>query len=209
MVHYKLHYFNLGARAEFIRQIFAQAGVEYEDFRIPVGDQWQQWRQLKSNYPNGQVPVLEVDGKVLAQTYAIGRFLAKQFGVAGKYDWEAAQADMHIYDLEDLWQKMHPVIIALVRGEGDKDEELAKVKPTVLEPFLVKYEQYLKDNGGQYFVGNELTWADIAIADVLDRLTWIDAHILDGHTSLKEYLHRIHNLPNIKKHNEARPKMVF
>uniref|UniRef100_A0A914V2A0 glutathione transferase n=1 Tax=Plectus sambesii TaxID=2011161 RepID=A0A914V2A0_9BILA len=206
MVHYKLHYFNIGGRAESIRQIFAQAGVEYEDFRI---DLKQQWPQLKSNYPNGQVPVLEVDGKVLAQSFAIGRFLAKKFGLAGKDDWEAAQADMYIYGLEDVLTKMSPLLGAILFGQGDKDEELAKIKPTVLEPFLIKYERNLKDNGGQYFVGKELTWADIAIADFIDRLTWIDAHILDGHSSLKEFVHRIHNLPNIKKHIDARPKMPF
>uniref|UniRef100_A0A914W7L0 glutathione transferase n=1 Tax=Plectus sambesii TaxID=2011161 RepID=A0A914W7L0_9BILA len=206
MVHYKLDYFNIGGRAESIRHIFAQAGVEYEDFRI---DLKQQWPQLKSNYPNGQVPVLEVDGKPLAQSFAIGRFLAKKFGLAGKDDWEAAQADMYIYGLEDVLTKMSPLLGAILFGQGDKDDELAKIKPTVLEPFLIKYERNLKDNGGQYFVGKELTWADIAIADFIDRLTWIDAHILDGHSSLKEFVHRIHNLPNIKKHIEARPKMPF
>lgn len=38
MPNYKLHYFNLRARGELIRLIFAAAGVEYEDYRIPFKD---------------------------------------------------------------------------------------------------------------------------------------------------------------------------
>ena len=40
---YKLTYFNVRARAELIRFVFAQAGVEYEDVRVS----WDQWQELK------------------------------------------------------------------------------------------------------------------------------------------------------------------
>jgi len=40
---YKLTYFNGRARGEFIRLIFAQAGVQYEDARVERAD----WPKLK------------------------------------------------------------------------------------------------------------------------------------------------------------------
>jgi len=40
---YKLTYFNVKARGEPIRLIFAAAGVEYEDFRLEKSD-WPQWK---------------------------------------------------------------------------------------------------------------------------------------------------------------------
>lgn len=52
--------------------------------------------------PFGQVPILEVDGKVLAQSYTIGRYLAREFGLAGKDDWEQVQADMYADCVNDL-----------------------------------------------------------------------------------------------------------
>ena len=52
--------------------------------------------------PLGQVPVLEVDGKQLAQSHAIFRYLARQHGLAGKNDWENALADMYGDSLQDL-----------------------------------------------------------------------------------------------------------
>ena len=42
---YTLHYFNVRGRGEFIRLIFAAAGVQYEDHRIEQAD----WPALKSS----------------------------------------------------------------------------------------------------------------------------------------------------------------
>lgn len=39
MVSYKLHYFNLDARAELIRLLLAYGGIEYEDVRYSF-DEW-------------------------------------------------------------------------------------------------------------------------------------------------------------------------
>ena len=37
---YKLYYFPARSGAEMIRFVFAQAGVEYEDVRVPWGEEW-------------------------------------------------------------------------------------------------------------------------------------------------------------------------
>ena len=52
--------------------------------------------------PLGQLPVLEFDGEVLSQSLTIARFLAKEFGLAGKTNLEQAQADMVIDSGNDL-----------------------------------------------------------------------------------------------------------
>ena len=43
MPSYKLYYFPFRARAELCRFVFAQAGVQYEDVRVPK----EEWGQLK------------------------------------------------------------------------------------------------------------------------------------------------------------------
>jgi glutathione S-transferase len=52
--------------------------------------------------PLGQVPALEYDGVWLSQSLTIARFLAKEFGLAGKNNLEQAQADMVIDAGNDL-----------------------------------------------------------------------------------------------------------
>ena len=52
--------------------------------------------------PFGHVPILEVDGRVLAQSNTIARYLAKKHGLAGKDEWEEAQADMYADNIYDL-----------------------------------------------------------------------------------------------------------
>jgi len=52
--------------------------------------------------PFGKVPVLEVDGKRINQSVAICRYLAKQYGLAGKNDWEALEIDSTVDTLQDL-----------------------------------------------------------------------------------------------------------
>ncbi|VDO72077.1 unnamed protein product [Haemonchus placei] len=58
------------------RQIFALADQKFEDNRLTR----EAFAEVKPTLPFGQVPVLEVDGKQLAQSLAINRYLAKKFG---------------------------------------------------------------------------------------------------------------------------------
>merc|ERR1711887_202314 len=90
----KLTYFDLRARAEPARLLLAYAGVRYTDYRIPAPwDNPAPWAAMKPTTPYGQTPLLSWDGEVIAQSMAITRFLAAQFGLKGKNNLESAQVD--------------------------------------------------------------------------------------------------------------------
>nr|CAD2189461.1 unnamed protein product [Meloidogyne enterolobii] len=97
MVKYKLHYFDVAGRAEPIH------------FRFKKED----WPTIKSNYIFGQVPVLEVDGKQLAQCGAIMQFLGKRFDLAGKNEWEEAKAMEIIFLNDEMGYAVEPYIDAM------------------------------------------------------------------------------------------------
>lgn len=54
--------------------------------------------------PFGMLPVLEIDGQMVAQSNAIARHLARQYGLAGKDEWESLQCDVLVDTLGDLKQ---------------------------------------------------------------------------------------------------------
>lgn len=54
--------------------------------------------------PFGQMPVLDVDGKIYAQSTAISRYLAKQVGLIGKDDLENLAIDIAVDTFHDFRQ---------------------------------------------------------------------------------------------------------
>jgi glutathione S-transferase len=66
----------------------------------------QEWSALKADAPFGQLPVLYIDGKPLAQSPAIDRYVAKITGFLPDDPLTAALADQAYFFVEDVWQPM-------------------------------------------------------------------------------------------------------
>jgi len=200
MANYKLYYFNMMGRAESARLMFAYKGVQYEDVRI----EHEKWPEWKPKMPFGQIPVLEVDGKMLSQSQAINRYLGRTFGMAGSNDWEAAQCDMLVDGVTDTVNNLRPWFM-------EKDEEKKKTIWTTFEnehakPFLVLYEKFLKQSGTGHFVGNTMTWADIVIFSILSWWNHANPQLLEAHAELVKFVGMVASEPKIKHWIETRPK---
>ena len=52
--------------------------------------------------PWNQLPMLEYNGTKIIQSIAMARFVAREYGLAGKNNLEAAQADMLVDCIGDL-----------------------------------------------------------------------------------------------------------
>lgn len=151
--------------------------------------------------PCGQLPILSYGGYELAQSMTIARFLAREFNLSGKTFLDEAKADMIVDLVTDL---LNSVVEALLK---EKDETrkamlIKKNKTEILPKGLEMLEKILADNGGQFFVGSSLTWADIVVADFLQG--WVKDVAVPR--NLKNHLNFVMNLPNIRKWVETRPK---
>ena len=103
-----LYYFSIPFwRAEVTRLALYMNDIEFVDHRISdtERDQFKKNGQLPNGMiaPFRQLPVLEVDGKIVAQTGAIARFCGK---LAGMYpsdnDFNAARVDQIIEAAQDI-----------------------------------------------------------------------------------------------------------
>merc|ERR1712055_1249875 len=100
------------------------------------------WSTVKPTTPFGQLPVLQWGNEVICQSMACARFIAREVGLAGNTSVESAQVDEIIDVVQDL-------INAEVKLFFTKDKAGLKKHAEVTS------------RGGQFFVGNNFTWADL------------------------------------------------
>uniref|UniRef100_A0A914WFF1 glutathione transferase n=1 Tax=Plectus sambesii TaxID=2011161 RepID=A0A914WFF1_9BILA len=203
MPHYKLTYFNLYGRAETSRILFHLAGVPYDDVRIEM----EEWAGKKSDTRWGFLPELEVDGKKLAQSYAIHLYLAKIFGFGGKDEWETARILEFLLAFEEVFIKLYAPYIE--KDPVKKDELTKSAIDGGLKPLYNRLEKSLEENGNGYLVGNQLTVADIGTFVMLTGIEEFQSGVLSEFTKLVTFVKRIEDEPKVKEWIEKRPKCPF
>ncbi|KAK9738155.1 Glutathione S-transferase, N-terminal domain [Popillia japonica] len=120
---FKLTYFPIKALAEPIRFLLKYGEIDFEDHRLDTVN----WPTIKDKMPFGQVPVLEMDGKMVHQSVAISRYLAKLVNLTGSNDLEDLEIDAIVDTVTDFRSK-----IAVYNIEKDVTRK-AQLKETLLQ----------------------------------------------------------------------------
>ncbi|KAL5013512.1 hypothetical protein ScPMuIL_007782 [Solemya velum] len=201
---YKLTYFNIRGRAELARLLFVSAGIKFEDIRI---EKPEVWKELKPNMPQGQLPILDVDGVVFAQSMAIARFLAREFGLYGETNAEKTKIDEIVDTTTDFREE-------IAQDFREKDEtKKAELEKRLEDQIIPKYseilEKYLISSCGEFFVGSSFTLADLAVYDVYQRPIDLFPWILDKVPKLAAHRKRVEKLPRIEAYLKSRLKSVI
>ena len=196
-------------RGETTRILLNYRGTKYENIKVSV----EQWPAMKRTMPMRQMPVLEEDGKQLCQSTAINRYLARECGLTAKNSWDMAREDMIVEGIFDMWGQLEVVYMPILRGDKKTaDEKWAQMADTTLKSFLDINTRFLNENGGQWFVGDSLTWADIAIAEFVSVVEdcfcqYFGGLFLsaDNFPQLKAFKDKIFSLPKLKEYVSQRP----
>lgn len=202
---YKLTYFPVKALAEPIRMLFKYGSIDFDDIRVDKSSEI--WEQLKPHTPFGQVPILEVDGKIAPQSVAIARYVAKQVKLTGRNDWEDLLIDSVVDTINDLRQKIGQYYF-------ENNEEIKQSRKEILfKEILPFYQERLdklaKDNNGHLVLGC-LTWADIYFVGLLDFLnTMAGIDITAGYSGLESVKNNVLVIPDIKEWMETRPESPY
>jgi len=205
MPHYKLTYLNGKGRAELVRLIFAAANVKFEDVRIEIKD----WPVEKQKFRFLQVPILDIDGVQLNQTIAIAQYLAREFHLAGKTNLEDAQCLALAEQVKDLLDVAFDFRFR-ERDATRKAEKKQAFENGALKTMLPALEAHFKENVSKagYVVGSSLTWADLAVYNILELVQhYLDRKddFLAPYPTLAAHSTFIRSLPRIKKYLESHP----
>ncbi|CAG9812050.1 unnamed protein product [Chironomus riparius] len=200
---YKLYYFNIRGLAEPIRYLLKYGGTEFEDVRI----ERENWPDLKDTMPMKQMPVLEVDGKKYFQSIAISRFLATNYGLAGKDAFESMEIDSVVDTFNDMRIKITQAFLA---PEAEKEEAMKKVLEESVPLYLMKLNSLAEENGG-YLACNRLTWADIYVAAMSGLITFISKgqDLFETYPAIKKVIENVEANENIKKWIAERPVTAY
>ena len=193
-------------RAEVLRVSLYISGIPFEDVRI---SREEFINMIKTGFlPNGkkvpfhQLPVIEVDGKIIGQTGAIARYCGKVSNLYSEDILEAAKIDQIIDAATDITNLVSPTIRE--KNEQKKIED-RKILTNKLLPRWFKYlENLLSDETSKWFVKNKMTIADIAIWRLLG---WLTSGIIDGipttivndFPKLKNVHYNVHKHPKVKE----------
>ena len=180
MPKHKLIYFDIpGGRGEPLRIAMHAAGIDYTDERWTFPEFGDKRSELRFR----AVPVLEIDGEVVTQSNAIGRYLGKQAGLYPEDPVQALYCDEVCDAVEDLTHY-------IVQTFGLKGEDLQRAREqfveTRLKTFVTGFDELLQRGGGEYFANRTLTMADLKMFVQISSLT--SGHLEHIPTDLIEQL---------------------
>ena len=202
----KIYYSHLPFwRAEVLRVSLFIKDIPFEDIRV---SREEFIHMIKTGFlPNGmkvpfhQLPVIEVDGKIIGQTGAIARYCGKVSNLYADDILKAAKIDQIIDAATDITNVVSPTIR---EKDQEKKMEDRKVLVNKLLPRWFRYlENLLLEDDSTWFV-EKMTIADIAMWRLLGWLTsgiidGIPTSIVDDFPKLKNIHHQVHTHPKVQE----------
>uniref|UniRef100_A0AC35FA69 Glutathione S-transferase n=1 Tax=Panagrolaimus sp. PS1159 TaxID=55785 RepID=A0AC35FA69_9BILA len=161
--------------------------------------------------PNGQLPVLEVDGKKLSQSEAIYRYLGREYNLYGKNNWEASIIDSIMGQYKDFFDEVKDFILTAA-GYAEKGD-LNILRDDLFVPASKKFfpilQKYIKDTGNGYLTENGPTWIDFFFAEEFDGLNHLSPGFYDTYPEFKQLNAKIHGLPQLQAYLKSRPQSAL
>lgn len=199
-----LTYFPVKALGEPLRLLLAYGGEDFEDIRLDRD----QFLAIKSTTPFGQLPVLELNGRKLAQSTALARYLGRKYNLNGANADEDLEIDQHVDFVHDIRAKAASV--QYEDNEAVKEKKHAELVKNFYPGALEKLDAIIKKNNGHLALG-KLTWADFFFAGVVDYLKFMMRmdDLYTKYPSFKQLTDSVYGLPKVKEFSQKSPACDF
>jgi glutathione S-transferase len=216
---YELIYWpGIPGRGEFVRLVFEEAGVPYEDVGRGKGGLKIVQRYVSEAGPVFGPPILKVGELLLSQTTNICLFLGRRFGLVppGEHGW--AQANGLMLTIADVVNETHdthhPTSVTLYY-EDQKAEALRRAPHYLarLPRFLAHFAFVLEQSGGPHLFGANVTYVDLALFHLLSGVEYAFprgfAKAVEGHPSLLALRDRVAVRPRIAAYLASERRLDF
>ncbi|XP_067933702.1 glutathione S-transferase 1-like isoform X1 [Watersipora subatra] len=192
----KLIYFDTKGRAEGTRLLFKLAGKDFIDCRLTK----EEWAALKPSTPKGQLPVLEVDGKMICESNAIARYVARELNLYGSSNWEAAVVDMIAESCSGIGEKAFHALYAKT------EEEKAEAAKSVTEVLQATDKLTAHIKKGKFILGDKASLADTAVYSIIDLLQEHMKELkMDEYPTISELVKNYTEIPAVADWLKTRP----
>ncbi|XP_067933700.1 glutathione S-transferase 1-like isoform X2 [Watersipora subatra] len=192
----KLTYFGGKGRAEATRLLFKLAGKDFIDCRLTK----EEWAEFKPSTPKEQLPVLEVDGKMICESNAIARYVARELNLYGSSNWEAAVVDMIVDSCSGIFEQA--VHVYLAKTEEEKVEAVKKTAEVLqsTEKLAVQLKK------GKFILGDEASLADTALYSIIELLQELQKDLkMDEYPTISELIKNYIEIPAVADWLKTRP----
>lgn len=150
----EITYFDIRGRAEPIRLLLEETGVEYDDRRVSSAE----WLELKPRMPFGQLPMFREGDVELVQSHAILRHLARIHGLDGEDEAQRVRCDIAVEALRDADEHLGSAIWR-ANFEEQRQVFVKSELPQRLDALARFFEA--SPERSTYWAGASLTVADI------------------------------------------------
>ncbi|TRY93986.1 hypothetical protein DNTS_021134 [Danionella cerebrum] len=184
MAPYTLTYFPIKGRSGPLRILLADKEQQLKDVMVSR-EEWMRGEVF------GQLPKFEDGDLVLYQSNTMLRHLGRKHAAYGKNDCEASLIDMMNDGVEDLRLKY----IKLIYQEYETGKD-AFIKD--LPNHLKAFENVMAKNKTGFLVGDQISFADYNLFDLLLNLRVLSSSCLDPFPNLKSFVEKTSARPKIK-----------
>jgi len=205
---FRIIYFNGRGKAEFLRYLLAYAGQPFEDIRLTLDE----WKVMKQYSGFQELPVLKFsEQNWLTNSLEIARYLADKFNLAGTNFDETFEAEQLVQSVYVCYEKMYWVVrAALAHNDKGRKEAWEGFKYDYFLSMMDTWLAKLHKNDSGWLVGVQPTWADFAIAELMDRCeTCFDLFALKDYYPLHLHAEKVQRLPGVKEWIDKRPRTVY
>ena len=185
-------------RGNQIRLALAASNIEWEEIPAtfpPTADDKKEWQEIGGNTTTN-VPMLKLaDGQVFTQSSAVLRAVARRGGLMPSSEQDAYLTDKLLADAEDLRSASYKCFVTWGAPQELADEFIA----TVLPLHLGNLQRQLVAGKNNFFVGEELSIADISVYDAVTSFgSKREPTALLAFPELKDWVERVESHPAIE-----------